>query len=885
MAIISKNVGPIYEVTYNPSYVPRRSSDAHIEELTIEGKPSFVLMKESDHEYFQVDDVTNNIWKLLDGNRTVREVIEAAKKADDTLTDKDIKDVIISLAEEGTIESTELEVEKKRVEIESAFQINVNVVKNSSESLAGFFKVTRKLIKKWELWVVVPFSALGFILFAGTFIHIDTTPAILSLAGSTILGYFFYQMLILFPVYAIHELSHGAVTDYYGAKPHEIGTGLYYLAPFFYCDTSDAWKLPPRARIMISAAGPLSTVFICSAFVIASFFIPPGFGRDILEAGAFLGFYGFLFNMSPIIETDGYYILTDILKMPNLRDETFSFIKKSFLGLIGRPVSKVRQSVRTKRIYSLYAVIMVGWLAFFAYSTANVFTIYGRNAYSSVANLVLTALRMQTFDATTVGISVATLAYFSLLVIGFLVMGSVFYGRLHIGKTRLETIHDKRVSVFMPVPSFIPRGESSKLVRKARSLSRSFARSSSVTLEPPFCVAAIKLGKVDESLDATRASMSKVEQSFRSMHTDFLSRRGTFQSALEGKKVVSDGLVELSKQLSGEERERFVSGTADFVRRREQALRTLLLSAFGTVWTLELSPDDFRRIRKQIFPALVAEDLGGVDLPADLEAFKKRVVFGPDALAKLSSEIEDESSEVYKNPEVYQAAAFVEPIASKLVFAGRTDKIEGSVVWIGGLFLYQAWIGFINEALREGALGLQSVRALPAAVTKLQAPKLASDELNFLKMDFERMNSLRNLVEESLTKVSSTYESAVNFHETLENLIEDEGFDVGLYNPILRANQDRLEGVKEQIDRFQREWARTFDKFSKTEATVTEEIVKRASKVTVAQKSPGLNFNSIMTWFRPSRIVRSSPFEGEVRLMYSSNRLVYDVIAASDMVL
>jgi hypothetical protein len=880
LAIRSKDVSAIYELLYNPNFIPRRSPDAHIDLVEIEGRPTYILIKESDHENYEVDEDTGKVWQLLDGNMTVKEVCEAAAKVDETITEKDVKDIIASLAEEGAIETTEAEVEKKRVEVESAFQININLVENSEESLKGVYEFLKRYIRLWELYVAIGVSLIGAVLFAGTFVQIFSTRVALEVAGSALLGYFVYQMFILLPVYAVHELAHGAVCHYYGAKPRGIGTGLYYLAPFFYCDTSDAWKLPRRARIMISLAGPVSEVTISAVFVFLSYFVTSGFAHTVLIVGAFLGFYATMINLSPIIETDGYYILTDVLNIPNLRDETFGFLKKGVLSALGRPVSKVRRSAKVKRIFYLYAVIMFGWLAFFVYTTGNLFFIYGGDAYTSLVTIGLTVLGQKPFGIVGIGVSVATLAYFALLMGGFAVMGSVAYRRVHYGGAKLETIHDKRVSVFMPVPSFIQRDKATKLVRKSRSLARKFTRSYSLTLEPPFCVAALKLGKADETLDETRESMSRVETSFRSMHASFLAGGGQSEDYYEGKKWLSGTLSALAGQLSGGA----ASGVADYLHRRGQALRTVLLSGFGTVWTLELVPEDFRRLRKQIFPALVAEDLGGAGLPPDLEAFKKRVVFGPEALSTLSAQVEEESSEVFKNPEVYQTAAFLEPIGSKLVFAGRTDRVEGSVVWLGGVFLYQAWIGFIREALDDSAIGLRSLRALPTPITKAQATKLSAEELKLLGEDFGRLEALHKAVEESMTKIESTYQSALNFHETLQSLVVDEGFDVGLYNPILNANQKRLEGVREGLNALAKEWSRSYEKFRKTAEATEEEASRRASQQAQEKTSLGTGFRSAVAGLR-GRKPRSQPFEAEVKLMYSAARLMYDVVAASDVVL
>ncbi|HEY6283184.1 MAG TPA: hypothetical protein VIW22_04595, partial [Nitrososphaerales archaeon] len=74
MAKGSRDVSAIYELLYNPNYLPRRSTRAHIESLTVDGKPAYVLMKQAEGEYYDVDPSTNIIWNLMDGNRTVKEV-------------------------------------------------------------------------------------------------------------------------------------------------------------------------------------------------------------------------------------------------------------------------------------------------------------------------------------------------------------------------------------------------------------------------------------------------------------------------------------------------------------------------------------------------------------------------------------------------------------------------------------------------------------------------------------------------------------------------------------------------------------------------------------------------------------------------------------------
>ncbi len=885
MAIGSKDVSAIYALLYDPSYRPRRSPKAHIEQLTVDGKPAFILMEEFAGEYFEVEPVTNTIWQLLDGKKTVQEIYEQARVADDTLTEKEVKDTIVSLAEEGIIESTEPEVRRRRVEVISAFQINVHLLKDSSESLARFFRLTRKLFRREELPIAIGIAALGFILFYSTFIDIFAHPSVFNIAGSAVLGFFFYQMFVLLPVYAVHELAHAAVCDYYGARPREIGTGLYYLAPFFYCDTSDGWRLSRRARIMISAAGPLATVVISALLVIWSYLSAPGALQNALRISAFFGYYGTLVNFSPVIETDGYYILADALKIPNLRDEAFSFIKRFFLVAFRRPVSAVRQSARRRRIILLYSIVTVAWGAFFAYTTGWMMYIYGNSSAAAVSNLALTITRVRALDLTAVGVNIATLSYFGLVLAGFVVMGVVAFKKIRMKGVKLETIHDKRVSVFLPLASTMPRERSMDLVEKAEKVASGFARSYSVTLEPPLCVAAMRLGKVDQSLESMKGEMQTIEQSFRRLHSRFVSERAAAERG-SARKALAQNLLLFAGQFPPRERKDAVSSGMQFLARQDALLRLVLQSAFGTVWTLELSPDDYERIRRNVFPGLIAEDLGATDLPGELEDFKKHTVLGSDGIAQLSAEIEKESREVYRRPEYYQITAFLEPLKSRLVFLGRTDRVEGSVVWLGGLYLYQAWTSYVGEMLQDAALGLQSIRlGRSMSLTKAQVGALRDDELETLGEDLKAMAAMTKTVESSLGKLESTYESAKNFHEMLDSLVSDEAFDVGLYTPILSSNARHLEGVRDRLEDFRSEFGRVSKKLEDHAAEIEEERSRRAAEGDSGKKERRGIADGVASRLLGNASRGNTPgFGSEVRLIFAVTRLTYGVVAGSDYI-
>jgi Asp-tRNA(Asn)/Glu-tRNA(Gln) amidotransferase C subunit len=260
-----------------------------------------------------------------------------------------------------------------------------------------------------------------------------------------------------------------------------------------------------------------------------------------------------------------------------------------------------------------------------------------------------------------------------------------------------------------------------------------------------------------------------------------------------------------------------------------------------------------------------------------------------DAIAKFSSEIEKEFRTIHQRPEVFQVTAFIEPVKSRLVFVGRTEKIEGSMVWLGGLFLYQAWTGYIMEVLEEAALGLKSIRLARSAtsLTKTKVMKLSEEELDSLVQDLDRIKRLIDAVNGAVSRIEGTRESAMNFHETLVSMVSDETFEIGLYEPILSANEKHLGMVENEVKEFKEEFRRIAKEVAATAASITDECSRRAS----AKGASGPNeFRGIRklvaTWLQVGgQKPRSSVYDEQVRLMFATARLVYGVVEGSDIVI
>ena len=130
-----------------------------------------------------------------------------------------------------------------------------------------------------------------------------------------------WVLALSFPLLkAGHELAHGLAVRRYDGEVHEMGLMLLMFYPVPYVDASASNAFARKTqRMLVAAAGMLFEIWVASLAYFAWLLLEPGIPRSIaFNLMVVGGVSTVLFNANPLLRYDGYYMLADLIEVPNL---------------------------------------------------------------------------------------------------------------------------------------------------------------------------------------------------------------------------------------------------------------------------------------------------------------------------------------------------------------------------------------------------------------------------------------------------------------------------------------------------------------------------------------------------------------------------------------
>lgn len=156
-----------------------------------------------------------------------------------------------------------------------------------------------------------------------------------------------------------HEFGHGYACKVFGGAVPEMGTILIAGNPLAYVDATSAWSFPERRKRLIVMFGGM---YFESLLAIPAVFIWAFTTNPLLQSFAFniiitATLVTLLFNLNPLMKFDGYFILSELLGIQNLRGRSEhqlkSYLKRAFLGIKSETL---QGSARLRTMFVSYSI-------------------------------------------------------------------------------------------------------------------------------------------------------------------------------------------------------------------------------------------------------------------------------------------------------------------------------------------------------------------------------------------------------------------------------------------------------------------------------------------------------------------------------------------------
>lgn len=155
-----------------------------------------------------------------------------------------------------------------------------------------------------------------------------------------------------------HELGHASACKHFGIRHGGIGFGLYLNFPVLYTDVTEVWRLRRADRCIVNLAGVYFQMYILLA-LLALFYVT---GSDTVRYMILTLNLGFIMTLNPFFKFDGYWIASDVLGIPNLRNRSKELLGYVYRRMRGRAADETPYLLQTNRLgrYGLlvYAVVV-----------------------------------------------------------------------------------------------------------------------------------------------------------------------------------------------------------------------------------------------------------------------------------------------------------------------------------------------------------------------------------------------------------------------------------------------------------------------------------------------------------------------------------------------
>ena len=314
---------------------PQLASDVEIKSFPLRWGNDYVMVANPRAMlYYRLEPWEGELLPLMDGTRTVGDIVVERLKEEGELEVGGAAQLVQILELGGFLEPVPVGLEK-------GLERGLDPLTPSQRKIRIFLKTLSidwtgadRFVRWWYRALLWPFfRPVGAVISVLVAVAGLVAFAIIQGSGKYSLGSRSapVESLILlalsFVLTFFHELGHSVTIIHFGRRVKSAGFMIYFGSPAFFVEASDSLMLDRHQRIVQSFAGPFAELVLAGMASLVLTLFPDGGLSGLLYKFALINYFVIFLNLIPLLELDGYWILSDLIQVPDLRPRSLEFFQ------------------------------------------------------------------------------------------------------------------------------------------------------------------------------------------------------------------------------------------------------------------------------------------------------------------------------------------------------------------------------------------------------------------------------------------------------------------------------------------------------------------------------------------------------------------------------
>jgi len=308
---------------------------------------------------------------MMDGTRTVKEIVIERFEESGEIELTAVIDLVRSLYQGNFLERRFVDVPSMVTRAMDPVTERRRKAREFGRTLSieweGAHRLVQWLYDHGLKWVFTPAVLVLLIVTSviglGFFVNLVRDQQF-AIAGRSLAIGFIVLIVLDYVMVFCHELGHALVIVHNGRRIRSAGFQIYFGSPAFFVESSDGLMMDRRQQIIESFAGPFAQLVLAGIASIIAASFPGWILSETMYKFAVLNYLVVIMNLIPLLELDGYYILADLIEIPDLRERSLVFMRRDLF-----------HKLRTREHFSkrdaglaLYGVLGIAFTIFSLYT-------------------------------------------------------------------------------------------------------------------------------------------------------------------------------------------------------------------------------------------------------------------------------------------------------------------------------------------------------------------------------------------------------------------------------------------------------------------------------------------------------------------------------------